>query len=80
MKTRSANARRSRRSPGFSAVLVLLILLSVMLMLIAVNVAAMNRLTREIKGVEKRQIQRLDPTSKPPLRPAQTATNLPSAN
>jgi hypothetical protein len=80
MKTGIAHSRRSRRSSGGSAVLVLLALLSVMLMLIAANTAALNRLTREVKGLEKRQVQRLDPSSRPPLRPSQTATNLPSAN
>ena len=79
MKIRPANFRRLRRSPGGSAVIVLLALLSVVLMLIAINIATLNRLTREVKGVEKRQIQRLDPSSKRPLRPAQTATNAPSA-
>jgi len=79
MKTRPANFRRSRRSPSGSAVIVLLALLSVMLMLIAINTATLNRLTREVKGLEKRQTQRLDPSLKPPLRPSQTATNAPSA-
>jgi hypothetical protein len=79
MKPRPANFRRSRRSRGGSAVIVLLALLSVMLVLITINTATLNRLTREVKGLEKRQSQRLDPSAKPVLRPAQTATNLPSA-
>ena len=78
MKIRPANFRRSRRSLGGSAVIVLLALLSVMLMLIAINTATLNRLTREVKALEKRQTQRLDPSSKTPLRPSQTATNAPS--
>jgi len=77
MKTRSPNS--CRRSQGFSAVLVLLVLLSVMIILLAVNTEALNRLEREVKGLEKQQIQRLAPSAKPPLRPAQTATNPPSA-
>jgi hypothetical protein len=80
MKTRFANFRRSRRPPGGSVlVVVLLVLLSVMLLLIAVNTATLNRLTREVKAIEKRQIQRLDPSAKPPPRPAQGATNFPAA-
>jgi hypothetical protein len=54
-------------------------LLLVMLALIAANAAAMNRLTREVKGLEKRQIQRLAPSPKP-VRPSPTATNLPPAS
>ena len=53
--------------------------LSVMVMLLAINVAALNRLSREVKGVERRQIQRLDPSHKPPFRASQTVTNQPSA-
>jgi hypothetical protein len=77
MKTRFANS--SRHSRGGSAILVLLVLLSVMLILIEVNTAALNRLEREVKGLEKEQIQRLNPSAKPPLRTAQTATNRPAA-
>jgi hypothetical protein len=80
MKTCAAHFRRSRRSPGGSAVLVLLALLTVMVMLVMANTATLNWLTREVKAVEKRQIQRLDPSSKPQARPSQSATNQPSAN
>jgi hypothetical protein len=78
MKTRFAKIRRSRRPPGGSALVVLLALLTVMLLLLAANTAALNRLTQEVKGVEKRQIQRLSPSAKPQLRPAQSATNQPA--
>jgi hypothetical protein len=78
MKTRFANSRRPRRAQGGSAVLVMLTLLTVMLMLLAANTATLNRLNREVKGLEKRQIQRLNPSAKPPLRPLQNATNLPA--
>jgi hypothetical protein len=77
MKTRSTNF--PRRSRGGSAVLVLLVLLTVMLILIEVNTAALNRLEREVKGLEKEQVQRLNPSAKPPLRPGQTATNRPAS-
>lgn len=79
MKTHFANARRPRRAPGGSAVLVLLALLTVMVMLIAINTATLNRLAREVKGLEKRQIQRLEPSVKTPSRPSQTSTNQPAA-
>jgi hypothetical protein len=59
--------------------LVLLTLLGVMLILISVNASALNRLTREVKGIEKRQIQRLASSAKPQAPPAQTATNFPPA-
>jgi len=78
MKTHFANLRRSRRSPGGSAVVVLLALLSVMLVLIVANTATLNRLTQEVKGMEKRQIQRLNPTPNSPTRPSQSATNQPA--
>jgi len=75
MKTRLEKCRRSRRSQGGSAVVVLLGMLSVMLILLAANTAALNRLSREVKGIEKHQIQRLDPSTKLQPRPTQTATN-----
>jgi cell division protein FtsB len=78
MKTRFTNLRRARRSQGGSAVVVMLALLAVMLMLIAANVATLNRLNREVKGLEKQQMQRLDPSLKPPLHPFQAATNSPA--
>jgi type II secretory pathway component PulK len=62
MKTRFSHSRPARRSQGGSAVLVILALLAVMVMLIAANAATLNRLNREVKGLEKRQIQRLDPS------------------
>jgi hypothetical protein len=79
MKTPLSNSRRLRRSQGGSAVVVMLALLTVMIMLIAANVATLNRLNREVKGLEKRQVQRLDPSLKPALHPWQTATNSPAA-
>ena len=78
MKTRIVNIRRQRRSCGGSAVLLLLALLAVMLMLIAANAAVLNRLEKDMKGMEIRQIQRLDASAKPQLRPAQEATNQPA--
>ncbi len=79
MKTRSANSRRAPRSQGGSAVVAILALLAVMLLLVAANAATLNRLNREVKGLEKRQMQRLDPSLRPPPHPYQTATNSPSA-
>jgi len=76
MKTHFSNSRPRRR--GFSALLVLLVLLSVILVLLAVNTEALNRLEREVKGLEKQQIQRLAPSAKPE-RPSPSATNRPSA-
>jgi type VI protein secretion system component VasK len=78
MKTRIDYIRRQRRSTGGSAVLVLLALLAVMLMLIAANTAVLNRLEKDMTGLEKRQIQRLDASAKTQLRPAQEATNQPA--
>jgi hypothetical protein len=80
MKTRLFKIRPSRRRPGFTAIVILLALLTVMVMLVMANTAALNRLHQEVKGMEKHQIQRLDPTSQPPMRPTQSATNQPSAN
>jgi cell division protein FtsB len=78
MKTRFTSLRRARRSQGGSAVVVMLALLAVMLMLIAANVATLNRLNREVKGLEKRQMQRLDPSSKLPPHAYPASTNLPA--
>jgi hypothetical protein len=78
MKTRFANVRRQRRSTSGSAIVVLLVLIAIMLALIAANTAALDRLTREVRGLEKRQIQRLDPSAKPPVRSAPEATNQPA--
>jgi hypothetical protein len=79
MKTRSSKIRGPRPSQGGSAVVAILALLTVMLMLIAANVATLNRLNREVKGLEKRQMQRLDPSLKPMPHPYQPATNPPPA-
>ena len=79
MKIRVSNSPPSRRSQGGFAVVVILALLTVMLLLVAANAATLNRLNREVKGLEKRQIQRLDPSLSPRLHPYQTATNSPSA-
>jgi hypothetical protein len=77
MKTRAFKIRRPRPCQGGSAVVAILALLTVMLMLVAANVATLNRLSREVKGLEKRQMQRLDPSLKATPHPSQTATNLP---
>lgn len=69
MKTRIANIRSQRRSSGGFAVLVVLALLAVMLMLIAANTAVLNRVEQDLKGVEKRQIQRLDRVRKAAIAP-----------
>jgi hypothetical protein len=79
MKTRFANSPRARRSCGGSAVVAMVALLAVMVILIAANTASLNRLTREVKGLEKQQIQRLATTAKALSPPSQTATNQPSA-
>jgi len=80
MKTRAVHFRRLRRSRGGSAVIAILALLSVMLLLLAANVATLNNLTREVKALEKRQTQRLDPSKKPQLHPLQNATNPPAGS
>jgi hypothetical protein len=54
-------------------------LLAASLILIAVNTGTENRLEREIKGVENRQIQRLDPSAKPRLPHAETENYQPPA-
>lgn len=65
MNTRPSITSRPRRNRDGSAVIVMLALLAVMVILIAANTAALNRLTQEVKGMEKRQTQRLDPSLKP---------------
>jgi len=79
MKTRCSHARRAPRCQGGSAVVAMLALLAVMLLLVAANAATLNRLNREVKGLERRQMQRLDPSLKPPPHPYQSATNSPTA-
>ncbi len=79
MKTRSSKIRCLRPFQGGSAVVAILALLTVMLMLIAANVGTLNRLSREVKGLEKRQRQRLDPSLKPAPHPYPPATNAPAA-
>jgi hypothetical protein len=75
MKTSIDNFRGSRRSRGGSAVVALLALLSALLLLLAANTGALNRLNRELKGIEKHQIERLAPTAKGQTRSSQTVTN-----
>jgi hypothetical protein len=59
----------SRKKDG-SAVIVLLALLSIMVLYIFANLKTLNYLDRELKLVEKRQLQRL----------AHSQTNAPSAS
>jgi hypothetical protein len=75
MKTHLDNFRRSRRDRGGSAVVALLAMLSAMVILLAANTGALNRLNRELKGIEKHQIERLDPAAKGQTRWSQTVTN-----
>jgi DNA-directed RNA polymerase specialized sigma54-like protein len=64
-----------RRSREGSAVVVLLVLLTLMVALAAANTATLNRLRQRVKIVEQRQVRRLNglPSAKPP--PGLSATN-----
>ena len=66
MKIPNASSQRSFAQSG-SAVIVLLALLGIMLTFVAANTIAIRSLQRELKLIEKKQVQRLQPapTAKP---------------
>lgn len=66
MKISNASSQRSFAQSG-SAVIVLLALLGIMLTFVAVNTVAIRSLQRELKLIEKKQVQRLQ--SAPILKP-----------
>jgi hypothetical protein len=61
MKMPLQNAQAVRNKPGFTVTVFVLALLIFITALIAANTVAMNRLDREVRAVEKHQIQRLNP-------------------
>jgi len=70
------NARCSRPKPGFTVTLLIVAMLILMVALITANILAMNRLDREVRGIEKHQIQRLNPGTN--VNHPRPATNLPA--
>jgi len=70
MKVLRHSGRCSRTKPGFTVVVFVLGLLFFMAALLMANSLALNRLDREVRAVEKRQTQRLNPgTNAIPPRP-----------
>jgi type II secretory pathway component PulK len=59
MKTDASMARAPRKSRDGSAVLIILVLLTIMVVLAAANTATLNRLRQRVKIVDQRQTQRL---------------------
>jgi hypothetical protein len=67
----------SRRSERGSAVMLVMTMLGIMVICVSVNAVAVMSLTRELKLLEKKQVQRLQTVSAP--KSAQTATPSESA-
>ncbi len=59
------SAHSPQRKQNGSAIVVVLALLGIMLLYVAANVRALHHLGRELKYVEQRQIQRLNPRVAP---------------
>ncbi len=59
MKTDFSNCCGPRKSRDGSAVFIVLVLLTVMVVLVAANNATLNRLRQRVKLVDQRQTQRL---------------------
>lgn len=59
MKTDSSIAHPPRKSRDGSAVLIILVLLTIMVALVAANTATLNRLRQRVKIVDQRQTLRL---------------------
>jgi hypothetical protein len=59
---------RGRCADSGSAVVVLLALLGMMLVFVAANTVAIRSLQRELKLIEKKQVQRLQPAPPPKSR------------
>jgi CBS domain containing-hemolysin-like protein len=64
---------------GGSAVLVILILLFIMVIFVAANMATLNWLRRQVNVVDKHQTHRLALASTNQLRSAQSVTNQPGS-
>ncbi len=72
--------RLPSRAQNGSVVLVVLASLVIMLLLVAANTAAINQLGREVKFVEKKQLQRLATSNnQKPVAATTTNTAVPSA-
>jgi hypothetical protein len=67
MKTNISIVPLRRNSRDGSAVFIILVLLTIMVMLMAANTATLNRLSQHVKIVDQRQTQRLasGPTNQP---------------
>jgi type II secretory pathway component PulK len=78
MKTDSSIAHAPRKSRDGSAVLIILVLLTIMVVLAAANTATLNRLRQRVKIVDQRQTQRLARCSTNLLSAAGSATNQPN--
>ena len=77
MKTDSSMAHPPRKARDGSAVVILLVLLTIMVALAAANTATLNRLRQRVKIVDQRQTQRLASYSTNSLRAARPAANQP---
>jgi hypothetical protein len=58
MKTSPVQPNRPRSESG-SAVIVVMVMLGIMMIFFATNLVTIKTLTRELKSVEKKQIERL---------------------
>ncbi len=63
MKIHSSQFHPSRKSRDGSAVLIILVLLTIMVVLAAADTATLNRLAQRVKIVDQRQTQRLASSS-----------------
>ena len=59
MRSNKTGWRRSKRKEAGSAVLVVIALIAIIFIYIAANLSALHNLHRELRLIEKRQIQRL---------------------
>ena len=75
MKIKFSISQRSHKSECGSAVLIILVLLSVMLLLVAANTLTVNWLRQEVKLVDKQQMKRFAPSSTNQLQTAKSVTN-----
>jgi Tfp pilus assembly protein FimT len=77
MKTHASIARPPHKSREGSAVLIILVLLTIMVVLAAANTSTLNRLGQRVKMVDQRQVRRLALSSTNSLRAADSVTNQP---
>jgi Tfp pilus assembly protein PilX len=76
MSAKTSFPRPLRRGQRGSAVIIVLVFLVIMVLFVGVNTAALQRLRRDVKQVEKQQIERIAPSANQPPT-ARSATKRP---